>query len=1112
MQLRRHLARSALALFTLSLFTLHPFNLPAPAAPAAPPLPFPKLFDTQATNNQPLTPPLDALKLLKLPPGFQATLFAAEPDVQNPIAMAWDSRGRLWIAENYTYAESKVGFDRSVRDRILIFEDNDNDGRFDKRTVFWDGAQLLTSIELGFGGVFALCPPNLLFLPDRNGDDVPDSEPIVLLDGFETDRIRHNIANGLKWGPDGWLYARHGITSTSTVGKPGAPEAERTKMNCGIWRYHPVRKIFEPVAHGTTNPWGMDWNEHGEAFFINTVIGHLWHVIPGAHYRRMFGEALDPHAYGFLEQHADHFHWDTREKWSDIRAKGVTDTTSLAGGGHAHSGLMIYQGDNWPDEYRGAVFTVNLHGHRVNMDRLERRGSGYVGKHAPDFLTTTDPWFRGLDLTYGPDGGVFLIDWADIGECHDNDGVHRTSGRIYKITYGQPKPPQVGEIARLRERNLPENQPREAAWVREPSGDLAKLNNIELVKLQLHKNEWYARQSRQLLQQRAAANRLLAPDTAAQLRQLFATSTNLTHQLRAFWTLHSIGAADETWLRGCLKHDSEYVRASAIRSLFDHQPARLPGELMTPAKIDPQTAGELARVARFDPSSRAALALASALPRMPMSATAPTIIGLKEPLAFGLPFTGRAPFAVTNLEPLLSSAEHLATIPGRLMARPDFAEDQNLPLLVWLGTKDLVETGLPIIRAPALWSYSPLVRRFFARRLAEAIDRNPTPIDSLLSDITSFGRLATWPSNIARPYDTAIDVLEGLADGLRGRRKAPSPSAWKEFQETFTSFPFPRLTDRLRDLSILFGDGRALDDIRRIALDGSVELTGRRAALQTLLDQRAPDLRKVCEQLLGVRELAGIAARGLGLTDDPAIGELLAKRYSGLYSSARPDVIATLVSRPSFAKALLAHVGPDAKQIPRADISAFHARQIRSFNDPALTAKLTEVWGVLRDSAADKQQLIAKWKTRLTPAVIASGNASQGRAIFNVACAACHRLYGDGGAIGPELTGAGRDNLDYLLENIADPSALVPADYLMSVINLKDGRTLNAVIGARTDRTLTLQTMTEKLTLERADVKSIEESKLSLMPEGLLEALSETQVRDLIAYLMSRQPVALPAK
>src|SRR5687768_3152986 len=121
----------------------------------------------------------EAIKALQLPPGFKATLFAAEPAVQQPIGMAWDERGRLWVAECYTYAESAKGFDKEQKDRIIILEDTDGDGKHDKRTVFWDQGDKLTSIEIGFGGVWALCAPNLLFIPDKNRDDVPDGPPVV---------------------------------------------------------------------------------------------------------------------------------------------------------------------------------------------------------------------------------------------------------------------------------------------------------------------------------------------------------------------------------------------------------------------------------------------------------------------------------------------------------------------------------------------------------------------------------------------------------------------------------------------------------------------------------------------------------------------------------------------------------------------------------------------------------------------------------------------------------------------------------------------------------------------------------------------------------------------
>jgi putative heme-binding domain-containing protein len=214
------------------------------------------------------------------------------------------------------------------------------------------------------------------------------------------------------------------------------------------------------------------------------------------------------------------------------------------------------------------------------------------------------------------------------------------------------------------------------------------------------------------------------------------------------------------------------------------------------------------------------------------------------------------------------------------------------------------------------------------------------------------------------------------------------------------------------------------------------------------------------------------------------------------------------VSRPSFARVLLAEVA--AARIPRAEVSAFHARQIRSLNDAALTKQLGEVWGELREPAADKRQFIAKLTSQLTHARLAAADKSNGRMLFNTACAACHRLHGEGGQVGPDLTGSGRDNLDYLLDNIADPSAVVTADFRMSVANLKDGRVLNGVVATQTARTVTLKTMTETVTLERMEFTSLDESKLSLMPEGLLEALSETQVRDLIAYLMHPAQVPLP--
>ena len=239
-------------------------------------------------------------------------------------------------------------------------------------------------------------------------------------------------------GPDGWLWGCHGIQDESRVGVPGTPDEKRTKIRCSIWRYHPTRKVFEVICHGTTNPWGLDFDEHGQAFFSNSVIGHFWHVIPGARFKRMYGQDYNPYTYRLINEVSDHLHWPGG-KWGDSRKQ--TANVDRMGGGHAHCGAMIYQGDNWPDEYRGSVFMGNVHGRRLNHDLLERKGCGYVAKHGKDFLHSSDPWFRIVAVKSGPDGGVFFTDWSDQGECHDNDGVHRSSGRIYKVVYGEPRRP-----------------------------------------------------------------------------------------------------------------------------------------------------------------------------------------------------------------------------------------------------------------------------------------------------------------------------------------------------------------------------------------------------------------------------------------------------------------------------------------------------------------------------------------------------------------------------------------------------------------------------------------------------------------------------------------------
>src|SRR3954471_17666668 len=217
-----------------------------------------------ARGEEPPRSPAETVKALRLPEGFRATLFAGEPDLVQPIGFCFDDRGRLWVAENTSYPKWQA----DGHDRIVIFEDSDGDGRFDKKTVFYDKLNYLTGLEVGFGGVWVVSPPNLLFIPEQDGDDKPDGPPEVLLEGFGH-QGGHNLVNGCTWGPDGWLWGGHGGSSSGQIGAPGATAADRTFFDGGVWRYHPTKKIFEPLIEGTTNPWGIDFDDFGQAFIPN---------------------------------------------------------------------------------------------------------------------------------------------------------------------------------------------------------------------------------------------------------------------------------------------------------------------------------------------------------------------------------------------------------------------------------------------------------------------------------------------------------------------------------------------------------------------------------------------------------------------------------------------------------------------------------------------------------------------------------------------------------------------------------------------------------------------------------------------------------------------------
>ncbi|MEO6788719.1 MAG: PVC-type heme-binding CxxCH protein, partial [Chthoniobacteraceae bacterium] len=374
--------------------------------------------------------PEETAKAFKLPPGFKVQVVTGEPDLVQPIAYAQDDRGRLWVVTNTNYPVCPG----EKKDSILIFESTRGDGRADKRTVFYDKLTFASGIAIGHGGVWVGAPPNLLFFPRKNDEDKFVGEPEVVLDGWGNEDT-HETLNDFTWGPDGWLYGTHGVFTFSNVGKPGTPKAERTVINAAVWRYHPVKKIFERWAEGGSNQWGLDWNDHGEAFFAACVIPHMWHGIQGARYARQGGQHADPNTYDDIKTIA----WGRYEK---------------AG----YCGMMVYLGGLFPPEWRDTLFFHDIHMNKQRNERVVRVGSGYKSERNVDFMDSGDKWFRGLSPQYGPDGSVFVNDWYDKVPCHQQrEFTDRTNGRIYKVTMDSVKPVSV-DLSKATEAELVQYQ------------------------------------------------------------------------------------------------------------------------------------------------------------------------------------------------------------------------------------------------------------------------------------------------------------------------------------------------------------------------------------------------------------------------------------------------------------------------------------------------------------------------------------------------------------------------------------------------------------------------------------------------------------------------------
>ncbi|MGK0188627.1 MAG: putative membrane-bound dehydrogenase-like protein [Verrucomicrobiales bacterium] len=685
-----------------------------------------------------------AIAKMTVPAGFYVDPIAAEPDIVQPIAFTIDERGRLWVVEGNTYPQRAP--EGKGNDRILIFEDRDNNGSFETRKVFMDGLNLVSGIEVGFGGVWIGAAPYFMFIADRNGDDVPDGEPRILLDGWGY-QDTHETLNSFTWGPDGWLYGCHGVFTHSRVGKPGTPDEERVPLNCAYWRYHPLHHEFEIFAQGTSNSWGIDFNEQGQLFAEACVIPHFWHIIQGGYYLRQSNPLghFNKHVYTNIDTIADHRHY---LGGSPHAGNGNSDAV---GGGHAHCGLSIYLGDNFPDEYRGRPMMFNLHGHRINQEQLTRSGSGWVAGHGPDLMVSNDEQFMGIDMKYGPEGSVYFIDWYDEQTCHRRlpEVWDRSNGRIYRMRFGAHVPKPV---------------------------DLGKKSDLELAQMHKEKNEWFVRTARRLLQERMMSRGRISRDAGRALYRMLFDNKKLNLRLRALWTLHSIRGLRERDFIQLLRDDQEYIRAWAVQLLMeDRSPTAAPS---------PKVIHYLTYLAHKDPSPVVRLYVASALQRLPAEHCWSIIEGLAshadDSSDHNLPqmiWFGTEPHVLANPERALRIAAQskipLLTNHIARRASADATARETVLAAIMRSSDSSLQTTLLSALAQSLRGQADLAMPTLWKPTFDAIESKADPDQrkTLMELAIAFGDQSAFPllrkqlANTARPEAERKKALTILSKG-----------------------------------------------------------------------------------------------------------------------------------------------------------------------------------------------------------------------------------------------------------------------------------------------------------------------------------------------------------
>jgi putative heme-binding domain-containing protein len=997
--------------------------------------------------TEPLSPEEERAKF-RIPAGFEIQLVASEPQIQKPMNMAFDAKGRLWVTHSVEYPFA-VTDGSNPRDGLTILEDFAADGRARKATLFADALNIpIGVLPLPSGNeAIVWSIPNILKLTDSDGDGKADRREVLYGPFDFTDT--HGDQNSFRLGPDGWVYACHGFHNDSKVKLRGEGEVVLTMQSGNTYRFKPDGSAIEQVTWGQVNPFGMCFDSLGNQFNADCHSKPLTMLLRGGHYE------------SFGKQHG-----------------GLGYAPSMTGHNHGSTGIAgaaVYEADDFPPECRGSMFVGNVVTNVVHRDVLQWKGSSPWVDTPEDFVACDDWWFRPVDLQIGPDGGLYIADFYNciIGH-YEVDLLHprrdRTRGRVWRVVaQGDGGSPPPGDLTRSSFAELLGHLGHANQTVRRLAGEqiVERFGGDEAALGELTRLITAERPSGLPADLPAGGERTdsgsmraaLAVRTVARLGRL-ATDTAAkaaadpapivrVHLIKAIDAMPGWDSSRGALVRGALLDASPFVRRAAAEAAAAHPEPESIVPLLRCLAATPQEDTHLVQALR--------LALFENLKRAP-SADLPTAE--------------------------LSPAEWLALL--------DVAVAVPSDAVAWLAFTHACDHEV----AEALLSQScaSVVRNCGPDRIGEAVREARTACGDDLVRQSVMLQVVADAAAAARKPIAGIGELkkwaEAFATAALTQRETTLPPAAQTL--AFRMAEQLRLVQLADDAMRLVADRAAAEPVRIAAAAAAVQLDRPRAI------QHLAAIVAALDEPLPLREAA---ARQLGLDGSPEAREPLVKTLATAPAGLQAKIAISLSHKREGADVLLGLVAA-GKASPRLLQDQWVLMTLRNAGISDLETRLSELTRGL--PAADMELKLTTERVKAAY-VKDAGSKEKGAAIFRGSCGTCHRHGGSGGMIGPQLDGVGQRGIDRLLEDILDPNRNVDEAFRTTTVLMADGRAISGLKLREEAGDLVLADSTGKeFRIPQAEIEETVSGHLSPMPANMAEQVGEQNLPHLLAYLLGK--------